>query len=285
MATLSTNDILHNSVAIFTGPAGSTASVPAGFIDDEGVVNVFYDVQGILKRFQGNDLPRAVFSRAKEFRLTVPITQINDIDLLVVATGNAKSGSTITIGDPTKDTRLTQISVAMVGQSTDGTVFRIDIFYCVVTSGLDFGITQSESSTQDVIFMATHPADGSSFPLISRGTGNTAVTLDGAGDLVITAGYHLITGNGGASDTWATFSGLVSGDDGSEFVFQAASSGHAITVNHVAGVIELFGGVGDTFVMGGSANALKNEMHFVYDDGNTKLIEYKRLDEVARQSI
>lgn len=273
MATNNEGEALYSSVVFYHGTAGSMANTPWGYIRRDNTVDIAVSDSIEELRVHGKELPLRLLTGDQACKVTVPLLQVGNLPLLGTVLGAAPSDAVVEVGSPTADRRIPQISMALVATTLAGTTFRFDMPYCSSRRGFSLQVGPRVVSTPTIEFEAL---DGGAVPYFTVGSGIN-VTL--ASDvLAFTGRYHRVVGEGGVADVMDDHSGLGAGDDGEVFMLQPGSALYAITVTHNAGQLELTGGVGETFAMGGTAAAYDDFILLQYIHGSTLLNEIGRYD-------
>ncbi len=272
MTAPTSDTFVMNSIAVFSGTAGSVAGTPVGFMPSDANTVIDTTKNTTPRHVQGEDLPQEYLSRIKEMRWTIPLLQI-DVDLLAIAWGVTKDGLVNTFGDPTVDVRLPKKSYAIVGTDAAGTTKRYDMPWGASVGDTSIDLGQEEGTILNWELGATAPTTGSAYPTSTEGSGNLEATISAGGVLTRTAAYHKIRSNtGGAADVLDSISAGAA--DGDFLTLQIGSVDEPITLTDLANTLELISAPND-FVM----TKLTDLVVVQWDLGSTKWVEVKRFDD------
>ncbi len=249
MAATVTQMTLHEAL-VLSGTAGNIAATTMGFIQKDEAVEVNIARPGGGPIFVHHEQLAIRHLRPDcQIDVNMPLTQY-DVDIVKTILGLSASGNVITIGDASEAKLAPQASIAVVGTDFNGDTIRFDAKYGSFSGEMpnSWMSRGTDSNAYPVTFRAE--AVSGAYPFLTLG--DTAVVVDGAGDVPITSVVHKVKGAADTTDAIITIDVGATLPVGHIVRLTPFTTDYILTFTHDALKIVLFGAA--NFTMGGAAS-------------------------------
>lgn len=261
MVTSTTDEGFIGPVAVSIGTAGTPASVSIGYIVKGEDVEISHGAEQHKLEVSGKLRTQASYLHTRVDTIKIPALQFDET-LLNLAVAGSASGKLITLSGAGE---VSQISLALTGETVNGTTQRLDILYAVSMTDLSLALAQTHGTSLALSF----EAQGDDDEVYWTVDNSNVVVTPSTGVVTRSAAFHLIAGEGGAADTVTS---ITAGDlvDGEILVLKIEDVDEPITFTHAADTIELDGDADWTMTK------LNDSLTLQYAAGDTEWVEIGR---------